>query len=216
MKEATENRARVEEIMGALRPQERRLAALARQETGREELLNEAVERIARLGSLRAAWLAARGRRVRGGLDAARSSLDSTRNALRSADAAAQGRRERLAAARSELAAARVDLEAHRTAREEAERSLTRAEAESVSLGRDLARLDSEVAVAESEVRSVEALRAAAEFRNARRAMHARECRRLADDLSLPQVHLPLVPGAHLDHDGIEHLVDATRVGAPR
>ena len=60
------------------------------------------------------------------------------------------------------------------------------------------------------------ALRAAAEFRNARRAMHARECRRLADDLSLPQVHLPLVPGAHLDHDGIEHLVDATRVGAPR
>lgn len=162
MKEATENRARVEEIMGALRPQERRLAALARQETGREELLNEAVERIARLGSLRAAWLAARGHRVRGGLDAARSSLDSTRNALRSADAAAQGRRERLAAARSELAAARVDLEAHRTAREEAERSLTRAEAESVSLGRDLARLDSEVAVAESEVRSVEALRAAA------------------------------------------------------
>ena len=60
MKEATENRARVEEIMGALRPQERRLAALARQESGREELLGEAVERIVRLGSQRATWIASR------------------------------------------------------------------------------------------------------------------------------------------------------------
>lgn len=44
MKEATENRARVEEILAALRPQERRLATLARQEAGRDELLSEAVD----------------------------------------------------------------------------------------------------------------------------------------------------------------------------
>ena len=162
MKEATENRARVEEIMGALRPQERRLASLARQESGREELLTEAVERIARLGAQRGAWLASRGRRVRGGLDAARASLDATRSALRSADAVAQERRDRLTAARSDLAAARLDLEGHRATREAAERSLARAEAESAALDRDLARLDAEVVAAEADVRSVEALRAAA------------------------------------------------------
>ena len=39
MKEAIDNRARVEEILGTLRPQERRLASLAKQEAGREELL---------------------------------------------------------------------------------------------------------------------------------------------------------------------------------
>ncbi len=60
------------------------------------------------------------------------------------------------------------------------------------------------------------ALRLAAEFRNARRTMHADECARMADDLALPQVHLPLIAGSQLSADDIEKLADALlRVSAP-
>lgn len=60
------------------------------------------------------------------------------------------------------------------------------------------------------------ALRLAAEFRNARRSLHATECARMADQLALPQVHLPLVAGSQLVADDIEHLADALmQVGAP-
>ena len=50
--------------------------------------------------------------------------------------------------------------------------------------------------------------RAAAEFRNARRSLHHSECTRLERELALPQLHLPLVPGAVVDADGIERLAD--------
>ena len=53
------------------------------------------------------------------------------------------------------------------------------------------------------------ALRLAADFRNARRAMHTVECARLANDLALPQVHLPLIAGSQLSADDIEKLADA-------
>ena len=53
------------------------------------------------------------------------------------------------------------------------------------------------------------ALRLAGEFRNARRAMHAAECARMANDLALPQVHLPLIAGSQLSADDVEHLADA-------
>jgi anion-transporting ArsA/GET3 family ATPase len=43
------------------------------------------------------------------------------------------------------------------------------------------------------------ALRAAAEFRNARRSLHRAEIARLGDELALPQLHLSLVPTAQLD-----------------
>ena len=60
------------------------------------------------------------------------------------------------------------------------------------------------------------ALRLAAEFRNARRSMHAAECNRLADVLALPQVHLPLVAGSQLEAGDIESLADALlHVSAP-
>ena len=49
-------------------------------------------------------------------------------------------------------------------------------------------------------------LRAAAEFRNARRAMHAHERARLAHELALPQRCLSLVPGSALDADAIARL----------
>jgi len=53
------------------------------------------------------------------------------------------------------------------------------------------------------------AMRAAAEFRNARRTLHADECERLAQELPLAQLHLPLVPGAVLDAAAVERLADA-------
>lgn len=49
-------------------------------------------------------------------------------------------------------------------------------------------------------------MRAAAEFRNSRRAMHAAERARMADLLDLPQLTLPLVPGSVLDAASIDHL----------
>lgn len=59
------------------------------------------------------------------------------------------------------------------------------------------------------------ALRAAAEFRNARRQLHTAECERLAAALALPQVHLPLMPGAHLDDEAVRHLAAAALAARP-
>ena len=53
------------------------------------------------------------------------------------------------------------------------------------------------------------ALRRAAEFRNARRAMHSAECARMANDLALPQMHLPLIAGSQLSAADIDKLADA-------
>lgn len=52
------------------------------------------------------------------------------------------------------------------------------------------------------------ALRAAAEFRNARRSLHATEQARLATELDLPQLSLPVVPGSVLDAEAIDQLAD--------
>ncbi len=160
MKEATENRARVEEILAALRPQERRLATLARQEAGRDELLSEAVDRIATLGAQRAGWFATRRIQSRNRLSEVSVELATVREALRSADGEAQVRRVRLAEARLALEAARQQLEAARTAREAAERNRARSDAEAAAVGRDTERLSAEVAAAEREVFAVEQIRA--------------------------------------------------------
>ena len=160
MKEATENRARVEEILAALRPQERRLATLARQEAGRDELLSEAVDRIATLGAQRAGWFATRRIQSRTRLSEVSAELATVREALRSADGEAQVRRVRLAEARLALEAARQQLEAARTAREAAERNRARSDAEAAAVERDTERLSAEVAAAEREVFAVEQIRA--------------------------------------------------------
>ena len=160
MKEATENRARVEEILAALRPQERRLATLARQEAGRDELLSEAVDRIATLGAQRAGWFATRRIQSRARLSEVSAELATVREALRSADGEAQARRVRLAEARLALEAARQQLEAARTAREAAERNRARSDAEAAAVERDTERLSAEVAAAEREVFAVEQIRA--------------------------------------------------------
>jgi arsenite-transporting ATPase len=57
-------------------------------------------------------------------------------------------------------------------------------------------------------------LRAAAEFRNGRRALHRREAQRLADDLELEQVRLPLLATPALDKESIAEL--AKQLGRPR
>ncbi len=49
-------------------------------------------------------------------------------------------------------------------------------------------------------------LRAAAEFRNARRALHRQEAARLGKTLNLEQIRLPLVPSQALDRDSIREL----------
>jgi arsenite/tail-anchored protein-transporting ATPase len=53
--------------------------------------------------------------------------------------------------------------------------------------------------------------RTAAEFRNARRALHQRERARLSDSLALPQVLLPMIVSATLDSESIVML--AARLG---
>ena len=55
-------------------------------------------------------------------------------------------------------------------------------------------------------------LRAAAEFRNARRGLHRRESKRLTKTLDLPHICLPLITSAALDADSIKHL--AAQLGA--
>jgi anion-transporting ArsA/GET3 family ATPase len=55
-------------------------------------------------------------------------------------------------------------------------------------------------------------LRAAAEFRNARRALHRREAQRLAAALDIPHICLPAL-SAGIDADAIEVLVKALAVG---
>lgn len=54
-------------------------------------------------------------------------------------------------------------------------------------------------------------LRAAAEFRNGRRALHRHEVARLADDLALPQLLLPVVPQATLTAATVSLLADELR-----
>jgi anion-transporting ArsA/GET3 family ATPase len=55
-------------------------------------------------------------------------------------------------------------------------------------------------------------LRAAAEFRNARRALHRREAQRLAESFDIPQIRLPLVASAAIGSATIEQF--AARLGA--
>ncbi len=50
--------------------------------------------------------------------------------------------------------------------------------------------------------------RLAADFRNSRRALHADECARLGRELTLRQLHLPLLAGAVLDAGAIDRLAD--------
>jgi arsenite-transporting ATPase len=56
------------------------------------------------------------------------------------------------------------------------------------------------------------ALRAAAEFRNARRELHRHETQRLTDMLRLPQVRLPLLASSTLDEANVAELAAGLRV----
>jgi hypothetical protein len=56
------------------------------------------------------------------------------------------------------------------------------------------------------------ALRAAAEFRNARRELHRRETQRLAETLQLAQVRLPLLASSVLDKASVAELAAGLEV----
>ncbi|MEP7201129.1 MAG: ArsA family ATPase [Ilumatobacteraceae bacterium] len=58
-------------------------------------------------------------------------------------------------------------------------------------------------------------LRAAAEFRNARRRLHRRESKRLAETLDLPHICLPQITSAALDAESIKRLSAGLELGAP-
>ncbi|MEY2401627.1 MAG: hypothetical protein QOJ08_1738 [Ilumatobacteraceae bacterium] len=51
-------------------------------------------------------------------------------------------------------------------------------------------------------------LRAAGDFRNARRALHRKESKRLGKALDLEQMRLPLIPSQFLDRESIEELAE--------
>lgn len=57
------------------------------------------------------------------------------------------------------------------------------------------------------------ALRAAGEFRNARRELHRRETQRLDESLALPLVRLPALTSPVLDHDSIVELAAVLSAG---
>lgn len=59
------------------------------------------------------------------------------------------------------------------------------------------------------------ALRAAAEFRNARRRLQRDECGRLAVELALEQLHLPAFAGSELDATAIDELARTLDVPVP-
>ena len=59
------------------------------------------------------------------------------------------------------------------------------------------------------------AMRAAAEFRNARRRLQRDECARLLDELALAQLHLPAHAGTALDAAAIEQLATGLDVPVP-
>ena len=73
--------------------------------------------------------------------------------------------------------------------------------------------VDSGPALAADSAPEGSPMRLAAEFRNARRAMHEDECIRLGHDLALPQLILPIVAGSHLTSHSVDALADewATR-----
>lgn len=68
--------------------------------------------------------------------------------------------------------------------------------------------VDSGPALAAASAPEGSPMRLAAEFRNARRAMHEDECIRLGHELALPQLILPIVAGSHLTAESVDTLAD--------
>ncbi len=151
LEEATANLARVEDVLAELRPQARRLAAQAEQQTSRaragEELAAALVATVSRrwhvaAGTLRGAGeaLASARRATATALEALRAAEQRSANAATELDARADAERDARGAheaARAELAA--CELAAAKTA------------AEASALGRDRERLAGERAAAEAD-----------------------------------------------------------------
>ncbi|HEV8402249.1 MAG TPA: chromosome segregation protein SMC [Candidatus Limnocylindrales bacterium] len=133
--ESESNLARVEDILGELRPQARRLAAQAEQQATRESTAEELAGAL--LQAMHARWHETAGRlAVAGaGRDRARQAVDVAMEALSTAEAAAAA----MAAARGERAALERD---RRAAHEAARAAATAAQLRDARLTSDLEALD--------------------------------------------------------------------------
>ena len=152
LEEATANIARVEDILGELRPQARRLAAQAEQQATRDRAGEElAAALVAALGTR---WHVAASSHRAAGLD-----LDRARRAAAAALDALQGAEGAAADAARDLGARAEIEQAARAAHEDARAALAvlqldaaRASAEAAGITRDRDRLAAERAAAEAEL----------------------------------------------------------------
>ncbi|HZL15169.1 MAG TPA: chromosome segregation protein SMC [Verrucomicrobiae bacterium] len=152
LEEATANIARVEDILGELRPQARRLAAQAEQQATRARAGEElAAALVAALGTR---WHVAASSHRAAGLD-----LDRARRAAAAALDALQGAEGAAADAARDLGARAEIEQAARAAHEDARSALAvlqldaaRASAEAAGITRDRDRLAAERAAAEAEI----------------------------------------------------------------
>jgi chromosome segregation protein len=149
--ESEANLARVEDILGELRPQARRLAAQAEQQATRESTAEELADAL--LVAMHARWYEAAARLAVADADrdAASGAVDSAMAALASAEAAAAGLAAELGAHATLERERREAYEAARTAATDARLRDARLTSELDALERDRRRLLDERAAAEAE-----------------------------------------------------------------
>ena len=152
LEEATTNIARVEDILGELRPQARRLAAQAEQQASRARAGEElATALVAALGTR---WhVAATGHRAaRLELERARRGASGALDALQAAEGAAADAARDLGARAEEERAARAAHEDARASLAVLQLDAARASAEAAGIARDRDRLAAERTAAEAEL----------------------------------------------------------------
>jgi chromosome segregation protein len=152
LEEATANIARVEDILGELRPQARRLAAQAEQQATRARAGEElAAALVAALGTR---WhVAASSHRAAGlDLDRARRAAGAALDALQGAEGAAADAARDLGARAEIEQAARAAYEDARSALAVLQLDAARASAEAAGIARDRDRLAAERSAAETEL----------------------------------------------------------------
>ncbi len=150
--ESESNLARVEDILGELRPQARRLAAQAEQQASRESTADELAAAL--LGSMHARWFEAAGR-VRTTVDTrarAQHDVDGAIAALAIAEAAASGLGQELAARAVEERSRGEAVELAQAMVTAAQLRNARLTSELEAIGRERSRLLEERAAAEAEL----------------------------------------------------------------
>src|SRR5262249_2680551 len=149
--EAETNLARVEDILGELRPQARRLAAQAQQQATRETAGEELAAALATLGHPRWPEASTTAREAAGRPARAGGAADRSLAALTEAEAGMTAVRASLAERSSAERAARSSLEDARTRVTAARIDAARIASETAALDRDAERLADERAAASAD-----------------------------------------------------------------